>query len=238
MSTIRGEYWICENNEVVYADGDIGDSNHESLAREACMGLILGMFNLDVPETGHITELPVYIAGAYAEELEKDKEYDIDELAEKILGLPSHSETFKDLMMLATAIASRTCTEYVFHEKGWICVKKDRFSFPWFPSVPGAVADAIDAVLEADNVDSVDIDEDACPELFFMSSSHTVRDMTYGEILAGCDIPAPPNMPIHLLPFVPPPQKVPVVDALRNIDHYGQHYFYLNRTGYPFVSSD
>jgi hypothetical protein len=47
MKTINGEYWIYDDGFVQYADGDIGDQSHESLAIQSVQGNIVS--NTDDP---------------------------------------------------------------------------------------------------------------------------------------------------------------------------------------------
>jgi len=43
---LEGEYWIQEDGSVVYADGDIGDYNHEAYVIQRLQGEITGEFNM------------------------------------------------------------------------------------------------------------------------------------------------------------------------------------------------
>jgi hypothetical protein len=40
--SVEGEYWIDDSGDVQYADGDIGDLNHEGIAIETAQGMISG----------------------------------------------------------------------------------------------------------------------------------------------------------------------------------------------------
>ena len=50
VAEIRGEYWIDESGYAMYADGDIGDANHELLALERLLREVLSYFDIDEPE--------------------------------------------------------------------------------------------------------------------------------------------------------------------------------------------
>lgn len=43
---IRGEYWFDEHGDSMYADGDIGDMNHEAYVIQRCIGELAGEFNV------------------------------------------------------------------------------------------------------------------------------------------------------------------------------------------------
>lgn len=47
---IRGEYWFDENGNTMYADGDVGDMNHEMHVEQMVTGSILNYFGLDMDE--------------------------------------------------------------------------------------------------------------------------------------------------------------------------------------------
>lgn len=44
---IQGEYWITDYGEVYYADGDIGDQNHESIALDSIYNELADDFGID-----------------------------------------------------------------------------------------------------------------------------------------------------------------------------------------------
>jgi hypothetical protein len=43
----RGEYWITDSGDVIYADGDIGDMNHETIIIDQLTGTFLNIFDID-----------------------------------------------------------------------------------------------------------------------------------------------------------------------------------------------
>jgi len=43
---IKGEYWFDESGDPMYADGDIGDMNHEMYVQDRCAGEVLGYFDI------------------------------------------------------------------------------------------------------------------------------------------------------------------------------------------------
>lgn len=49
-AAIRGEYWIDENGTALYADGDVGDMNHEMYVLEQLIANILMYFDIEIDE--------------------------------------------------------------------------------------------------------------------------------------------------------------------------------------------
>lgn len=45
---LRGEYWFDESGNSMYADGDVGDMNHEMYVIQRCASEILGFYNVDL----------------------------------------------------------------------------------------------------------------------------------------------------------------------------------------------
>jgi len=45
---IRGEYWFDESGNAQYADGDVGDMNHEAYVIQLCEGELAGYFNINL----------------------------------------------------------------------------------------------------------------------------------------------------------------------------------------------
>lgn len=52
MIVIRGEYWFNENGNAMYADGDVGDMNHESYVIQRCSQEVLDYFNMSSGDEG------------------------------------------------------------------------------------------------------------------------------------------------------------------------------------------
>jgi len=43
---LQGEYWFDENGNTMYADGDVGDMNHEAYVIQRCVGEITSIFDI------------------------------------------------------------------------------------------------------------------------------------------------------------------------------------------------
>jgi hypothetical protein len=49
-NVIRGEYWFDESGYAIYADGDVGDMNHEAHVIQRCAGEVASMFNCELSD--------------------------------------------------------------------------------------------------------------------------------------------------------------------------------------------
>jgi hypothetical protein len=56
---IRGEYWFDDSGSAIYADGDIGDMNHEAYVIQQCAGEVASEFGADTDEPHLETDSPL-----------------------------------------------------------------------------------------------------------------------------------------------------------------------------------
>lgn len=78
--TIRGEYWFDESGSTMYADGDVGDMNHEMYVGQMLTGQILNYFGLDMDDFGSL-DLSDYF-DSIKEEILSDSDLDEEQLEE------------------------------------------------------------------------------------------------------------------------------------------------------------
>lgn len=97
---LRGEWWIDEEGQTTFADGDMGESNHISVAFEAALGISLE--DSDIPEMIPLEPLS-------KEAIEFLKERDTD---------PEAIEYLKD---------GSDPRDYALEHMGWIRVAGDNF---------------------------------------------------------------------------------------------------------------
>jgi hypothetical protein len=79
---IKGEYWFDESGTPMYADGDVGDMNHEMYVQDRCAGDVLGYFNI------------------YSDDQPADLDNHIDEIIQNIiekLGVADDEEKIEDI---------------------------------------------------------------------------------------------------------------------------------------------
>lgn len=100
---LRGEWWIDDFGTSTYADGDIGDQNHESIAFEGALGFDLEELEPDVFE-GVIDRDPEYLA-----------------------MLLEHPEANHDAVRFFMENAIGDAREYMMRSQGWIRVEGSRF---------------------------------------------------------------------------------------------------------------
>ena len=78
MSLFRGEWWLDDGGSATYADGDVGDQNHESVAFESFLGLDHDQFYRDYKiQIDASTGIPIQeLTGAWLEEHGIDMSFD------------------------------------------------------------------------------------------------------------------------------------------------------------------
>ena len=79
---IKGEYWFDEDGGTMYADGDVGDMNHEMYVQDRCAGEVLGYFDI------------------YSDDQPADLDNHIDEIIQNIiekLGIADDDEKIEEI---------------------------------------------------------------------------------------------------------------------------------------------
>lgn len=240
---IRGEYWVTDTNDLVFADGDVGDFNHEGYARETGIGLLLGMFGLDVPDNGHVEDPLEFIAGAHRDELgtwdPQQGPPEIEVLIEAVLGLATNVPEYAEIIGLVKALNGPDITTYFVQKKGWVYVKNDYIAMHKFS--PARARKVLDVVFEEEGIEDEALyqhEVEGRETIEFYFSEEGIRmGFSVLDYANGINFEHP-RSEIVRVPFSPPPQRVPVVAALRKIDHFEQHPFYWSRKGFPYASSD
>jgi hypothetical protein len=87
---INGEYWD-QNGSLVYADGDIGDFNHEAIAIQSALGLIVNEIGMYSDEFG-FDDIISYLKEEY--------DWDSEELKDKFIELCDNSEEDDAVLMV------------------------------------------------------------------------------------------------------------------------------------------
>lgn len=149
MSLLSGEWWIDESGNNTFADGDVGDSNHEIVAFTTALGIDTESLSFDIYPGGLNLNT---IAESYLEE--SDSKYDLDEFLDldekdqetemKRLGVESEylkidpetalayqwfSDQGANMKFVKWCDESSHCDarEYALEHMGWIRVKGDNF---------------------------------------------------------------------------------------------------------------
>jgi len=124
--SLNGEYWDMDGH-IQYADGDIGDFNHEAIAINHAFGMICGMvgFNID-NEYSNIDDLLEYLTDEYNWDSEETKEKFIElldnhEKEQAILlvigDTPENSE------LLDVALDNGDARKYAIEKWDWIAIR-------------------------------------------------------------------------------------------------------------------
>jgi hypothetical protein len=134
MSLLRGEWWIDDSGSTTFADGDVGDTNHEAYAWNSFVGVDehqigelqdIGSFDpneLDLDEFGihKLTE-----DGKSEEEIEEMDQKDIDEAGWEFL-----EEEGVDIEFLQWLLKTgKDARDFAMEKHGWIRVQNDNFQF-------------------------------------------------------------------------------------------------------------
>lgn len=97
----RGEYWITDSGTVIYADGDIGDMNHEAIIIDELTRIFLNIFDIDDGEPNPVRFYYEQIGQYLAEEdpefneevyLNDEEEYILNYIKKHHLDMFNNSE--------------------------------------------------------------------------------------------------------------------------------------------------
>lgn len=177
MKTIRGEYWII-NGATNYADGDVGDINHEGYALDHLRYKIADALNLDFGEMYDWEHELENIPEAVNEELDLGME-DFDTTPSAVLELLKlHYDALGlDLEDLDYAFdePGHDVRSYMSKRYGWIVCHGNRFAV-WYLIRDAAeqIAEAVEEILwEEGALEEDDGDFDAELEIYVVSTGHT-----------------------------------------------------------------
>jgi hypothetical protein len=134
--TLRGEWWICDG-EVEFADQDVGDRGHESIAIGRLADKFLGM--MDIYEdhawnlSNHISEIREWLREEHSDRFTEGTimadplECAREVLAEENAANPRSSfptaEQFEDAWFCACGCGNRDARKYMIQYEGWKRVK-------------------------------------------------------------------------------------------------------------------
>lgn len=177
---IHGEWWITDYG-IEYADGDVGDMNHEMIAAEAVVGEILSYFDIEQDDG---------FAGFLGEYDEQIKEYFKDELGldvdEEELDLSEQIEKYlKDFDIdhldekLNVAYQNMDAREYGTKFLGWKRVKGN-----WIETwnlTPNDLSQILNGIEEIMNQSGLDLDdsEDETFNIEVRSNNRTYEDIPW-----------------------------------------------------------
>jgi len=126
---LKGEYWFDDSGTAMYADGDVGDMNHEAYVQQYCVGSVLSQFDIhddsEYPslET-HEDEILEQIVDNLNIEDEEKKYLELEELkndpASAIIDYleKNNFENASDTVFIAYG-SSRDAREFAIKNWGW-----------------------------------------------------------------------------------------------------------------------
>lgn len=136
---ISGEYWFDESGSTMYADGDIGDMNHEAHVIQQCIGALASEFNIyvDEPYLESDSPLETEIINQIIDELDIEDEEQKEAEIEKIKNDPASAiiEYLKetnnmtqqdaDDLVLTAYGSMKDAREYAIKKWNWARVQGD-----------------------------------------------------------------------------------------------------------------
>ena len=130
MSYFRGEYWIVDG-DVDFADGDVGDRNHEGIAAEHAAHQLADLCSVDYDsDAGYegldraLIEYASELGGEDAEELPDNG---MDAAYAILRSEGKNPDEYHDLVAIALQCSSSDPRAYAMKHWGWIWCQKDWF---------------------------------------------------------------------------------------------------------------
>lgn len=159
---ISGEYWFDESGTPMYADGDVGDMNHESYVQDRCAGEVLGYFNIysdDQPPANldnHIDEI-VQILIKHLGIVDDEKREEIeDDPYDALIDYLKTQTTMKgpiDEMVHIARGGAEDGREFAIKEWGWSRVHQNHIEVKELtPKQLKIVASGINSALDQEGV--------------------------------------------------------------------------------------
>jgi hypothetical protein len=130
--TLRGEWWITDG-EVEFADGDVGDRGHESIAIGRLADKFLGWMDIHEDEawnlSNHISEIRTWLREEHGEHFtEETIQNDPLECAREVLSQRwedsfESPDQFEDAWFCACGCGNHDARVYMMKYEGWKRVK-------------------------------------------------------------------------------------------------------------------
>ena len=143
---IRGEYWIEPGGDIRFADGDVGDTNHEGFAIANAQSIILDALDLENDCDGDVA--------SFKHILEKSEENGASEVlavAEKAGSIPKGISEI--------ALGNGDPRAYAMENWAWKWVKGNHVASELFDAEDRAsIANGIASILEEEGIDLADFD--------------------------------------------------------------------------------
>lgn len=177
METIRGEYWIVDGS-ANYADGDVGDTNHEGYALDHLRRIVLEACDLEPSDCYDWDELLKDIPESLNALLDLGLDNFIsDPLAGDVHSMvrqfARHLELDPEDLDQAFEVGGGDVRDYMCRKHGWIVCHNNRFAV-WHLTRDAVkqIAEAVGDILDQEG-SLYEEDSDADLEIFVASTNNT-----------------------------------------------------------------
>lgn len=178
MPTIKGEYWIIDGS-VNYADGDVGDTNHEGYALDHLRRTVLDAVGIDAGDEYDWDRIVADIPEAILDSVDFAEMPDDPDPRDMLLHYAEQIGISVGDIDQAFERSAQDVRDYMAEKHGWICCHQDRFA-TWFLTREALVmiAEAAGEITEqegsrCDDSGFVDHDFDFELEVFVVSTNKT-----------------------------------------------------------------
>lgn len=204
-TTIRGEYWFDESGNTMYADGDVGDMNHESYVIQRCAGEVCSHFDCYMDMEVSLEQMEESILSHIIDELDIEDEDEKEDAIFAIKNDPAEAmiqylayngletkEKANDLVLIGYG-SSGDAREYAIKNWNWARVHRDSIEVNKLDrETLRLVARGIDSALSEENIfdyaehsyseeDDVDLFEDIF-EIYDDSEDYESRLEAFREL--------------------------------------------------------
>lgn len=180
---LTGEYWIDESGQLTFADGDVGDSNHDRIALESAIQKVSDHFGLDDDEI----EADGFsdILEAYLNEELPDWNENFKSAREAAWHLiETQSGGISNLTLMTACGETADARSVAIKEWGWISVQKNQIVM--WENNPDKLAKLHEALGEAFFEDGVELKEEDEKEVdlnIFIASEQKTLLISMAELI-------------------------------------------------------
>jgi hypothetical protein len=190
---IRGEYWITDSG-VWYADGDVGDFNHEMYARDHAVRRILDLFNAGSDEEFYDEDMfRTAIIEALGEEGVEADEKNWADLARDHIRRTVQPDKLKEMeACFDAACGFGDARDIAVQYFGWIWVRNNNLSIWTYDR--DYILSGIGEVIEQEG--DIEVDWNLLDLEIFVASTKKRYSVTYGELESGRTPGHDPTWPV------------------------------------------
>ncbi len=125
MSIIRGEYWITPDG-LFFADGDIGDTNHEGFVLQHARYHVANSLGIDLDGESDDDSFDIALEKEFGDDFSDYEDGTESFVRLKLKENFSGAELAKELKMLDAAFDRVDLRAFAMREWGWVWVRGDR----------------------------------------------------------------------------------------------------------------